>query len=100
MFCGQWANASLVSAKQSKLIMEFLDPIGVQAGDALLLPTPTETSASIMTPPPDYLITMEQRSLSRVEHAGLIKPEKATLSSVVQLLESVFGAKKLRRKAR
>src|SRR5437879_6989592 len=97
VFCGQWANASLVSPKQSKLLVEFLDPIGVQAGEALLLPTPTETSASIMTPPPDYLITMEQRSLSRVEHAGLIKPEKATLSSVVQLLESVFGAKKLRR---
>lgn len=60
---------------------------------AMVLPS----ESSILKTSPWFLSRISQKELFKLERWGFEKDEKAKTHSVIQLLESVFGRKNIRR---
>jgi hypothetical protein len=97
LFCGKRVNATLIGAEENHLIMELQSDETQFFKDAILLPLPPDSSPPILREPPTYLKEQMQEALLRLQHAGVIKPEKAQEKSIIQLLEAIFGRGSIRR---
>jgi len=97
LFCGKKMNSTLMESSSRHLILQIeTDQTGL-AGEALLLPLQPDASPPIMQEPPIYLKQQTQEALLRLQNSGVIKPESARTKSIVQLLEGIFGMRRLRR---
>jgi len=64
--------------------------------EAILLLSP-DIPAPIMKEPPIFLEQQIQSALFRLQHIGAQNEERARRRSIIQLLESIFGTRPLRR---
>lgn len=96
--CGKRESATLVDVSDNQVTMELHDDILVSSKSAILLPQQSDAlQPPIMQDPPTYLMDNMRRNLLRLQHSGVIKPDRAKEQSQVQLLESIFGRKSVRR---
>lgn len=97
LFCGKRVEAIMKGAEGDRIVMELQNGEGTLYRHAILLHSPPESTSPLVQPPPGFLLTQSQRGLLKLQHAGVMKEDKANERSIVQLLESVFGVKEIRR---
>lgn len=95
--CGKRVRAALRQIDGNRITMEVRDPDWIPGNRVLVLPAPLEPVAQMVQMPPSHLKLQSQRSLFKVQRAGVIKPERASQNSLVQLLETLFGIRQMRR---
>jgi len=93
-FFGKRMGATLVERKGNKLVMEIPKKEFRMSEIILILP---KSDVTIIESPPWYLSRNLQRSMFSLEFIGTKDPDKARKDSIVQILESLFGPKPLRR---
>ncbi len=94
MACGLRTDAKLLEVTDNSLVMKFGGEGVSRAGSAVLF-QPSSDSSSVFQRQPEFLTSGSQRGLFKVQKMGLIKPERAASVSQVQLLEAIFGPKRV-----
>lgn len=97
LFCGKRVDAVMKSVEDDKVVMEVQNFEGTQYKHAILLHSPPDSNSQLVQPPPGFLLTQSQRGLLKLQQAGVMKPDRANQSSIIQLLESVFGVREIKR---
>jgi hypothetical protein len=97
LFCGKRVDAVMKSVENDKVVMEVQNFEGTQYKHAILLHSPPDSNSQLVQPPPGFLLTQSQRGLLKLQQAGVMKPDRANQSSIIQLLESVFGVREIKR---
>jgi len=100
LFCGKKINATLVGTSGNRLTMQIEGGENGLSDEALLLPLQSDAAPPIMREPPIYLKQQTQDALLRLQNSGVVKPESARTKSQIQLLEGIFGMRRLRRGSR
>lgn len=100
LFCGKKMHATLLEASGNRLTMQIEGGETGLSDEALLLPLQPDVVSPIMQEPPIYLKQQTQDALLRLQNSGVVKPESARTKSLIQLLEGIFGTKRLRRGSR
>jgi len=99
VFCGLKLDARLVSTRNNNIMLQLSGILPTISEEALLLLSP-DIPAPIMKEPPIFLDRQMQSSLFRLQHIGAQNEERARRRSIIQLLESIFGTRPLRRRGR
>lgn len=92
---GKRMQATLEQRKENLLTMKV--PKKEIPTSRTILILPVETDLPILKSRPWYLTKVIQRDMFSLEYFGAKNPDKASSDSVVQLIESIFGRKALRR---
>jgi len=96
VFCGLKLDARLVSARNNNIVLQLSGILPTISEEAILLLSP-DIPAPIMKEPPIFLERQTQSALFRLKHIGAQNEERARKRSLIQLLESIFGTRPLRR---
>ena len=96
VFCGLKLDARLVSTRNNNIVLQLSRILSTISEEALLLFSP-DILAPIMKEPPIFLEQQIQSVLFRLKHIGAQNEERARRRSIIQLLESIFGTRPLRR---
>ena len=96
VFCGLKLDARLVSTRNNNIVLQLSGILPTISEEAILLLSP-DIPAPIMKEPPIFLEQQIQSALFRLQHIGAQNEERARRRSIIQLLESIFGTRPLRR---
>jgi hypothetical protein len=96
MSCGLNLPARLVKTKDNRVFLHVSNR-ATDLSDYALLLVPPEGVAPMISEPPNFLQRQTQSSLFWLKNVGTEDPDKANQESTIQLLEAVFGTKRLRR---
>lgn len=96
VFCGLKLDARLVRAQNNNIVLQLSGILPTISEEAILLLSP-DIPAPIMKEPPIFLEQQMQSALFRLKHIGAQREERARERSLIQLLESIFGTRPLRR---
>jgi hypothetical protein len=94
MACGLRTDAKLLEVTGDSLVMRLGGEGVSRAGNAILF-QPSTDSSSVFQPQPEFLLSNSQRGLFRVQKMGLFKPERAESVSQIQLIDAIFGPKRV-----
>jgi hypothetical protein len=96
VFCGLKLDARLVSTSNNNIVLQLSGILPTISEEAILLLSP-DIPAPIMKEPLIFLEQQMQSALFRLKHIGAQSEERAQRRSLIQLLESIFGTRPLRR---
>lgn len=96
VFCGLKLDARLVSTRNNNIVLQLSGILPTISEEAILLLSP-DIPAPIMKEPPIFLEQQIQSALFRLKHIGAQNEERARRRSIIQLLESIFGTRPIRR---
>ena len=96
VFCGLKLDARLVSTRKNNIVLQLSGILPTISQEAILLLSP-DIPAPVMKEPPIFLEKQIQSALFRLKHIGAQNEERAQRRSLLQLLESIFGTRALRR---
>jgi len=96
VFCGLKLDARLVSTRNNNIVLQLSGILPTISEEAILLLSP-DIPAPIMKEPLIFLEQQIQSALFRLKHIGAQNEERARRRSIIQLLESIFGTRPLRR---
>ena len=99
VFCGLKLDARLVSTRNNNIVLQLSGILPRISEEAILLLSP-DIPAPIIKEPPIFLEQQAQSALFRLKHIGAQNEERARQRSLIQLFESIFGTRPLRRGGR
>jgi len=99
LFCGKREKARLLEINKgnNSIVLQVFNQEGQYFPDAIIFPVSSDIPPPIFQEPPSFLKSVMQRGLLRIQKSGAIKPDKARQRSIIQLMEGVFGRKKIKR---
>lgn len=97
VFCGLKLNATMVGTEGDRVFLQIRSALPDISEEALLLLSP-DTPAPVMKEPVTFLDRQTQSALFRLNYSmGAMTQHRAQQRSLIQLLEAVFGTRRLRR---
>jgi len=96
-FCGIRIDGILTNVEENRLVFQMENRIPPISEEALLLLSPESTSTLLKSEPPTFIQRTIQRDLFNLKHIGAQTPRNSLRRSVIQLLEAIFGRRRLRR---
>ena len=97
IFCGLRIEGILSRIQNQNVFFETKTPLPDISGEALVLVSPERISPLMKSEPPTFIQTGSQRDLYYLTWIGATTDQNARNRSVIQLLDSVFGDRPLRR---
>ena len=96
LHCGLKLNARLIRMEGNRIFLQLETRSPSFSRGALLLLSP-EAPSPIMREPPIFLDRQMQSALFRLKRIGSENEQRARRRSLIQLLEAIFGIRRLRR---
>lgn len=97
LLCGKRVTSRYEGETDGLIVLTIQDDDTRGTRSALLLPA-SDDANPLLQSPMERLIASQQRGLLRIQLSGTSKQELATSQSMIQLLDSVFGSRRLRGK--